>query len=162
MVKPKRILIREEYCIGCRLCEVFCITQHSPSKDIIRTYREKDTKPVSGIYFEEKGAISFAIQCRHCDEAPCVENCLTGAMHRDKETGNVLHNKDRCVGCWMCVMSCPLGVIKIDYKEKKVVSKCDLCIDREFPACVEHCPNEAIVLVDGKGERIEKEKDLKK
>ncbi|HPP29919.1 MAG TPA: 4Fe-4S dicluster domain-containing protein [bacterium] len=156
MVKPRRILIKEEYCIGCRLCEVYCITQHSPSKDIIRTYKGSEVRPVSGIYFEEKGSVSFAIQCRHCDEAPCIENCLTGAMYRDEKTGRVLHNRDKCVGCWMCVMSCPLGVIKIDYEKKKVVSKCDLCIDREFPACVEHCPNEAILLVDEKGERVEK------
>ena len=27
-----------------------------------------------------------------------------------------------------------------------VASKCDLCGDRETPACVEHCPNEAIKL----------------
>ncbi|MCM8762599.1 MAG: 4Fe-4S ferredoxin, partial [Candidatus Omnitrophica bacterium] len=70
MVKPKRIIIKEEYCIGCRLCEVYCITQHSPSRNIIKTYKGKGPKPVSGIYFEEKGSTSFAIQCRHCDEAP--------------------------------------------------------------------------------------------
>lgn len=156
MVKARRIVIKEEYCIGCRLCEVYCITQHSPSMDIIKTYKGRFPTPVSGIYFEEKGNTSFAVQCRHCDEAPCLENCLTGAMYRDKETGRVLHNKEKCVGCWMCVMVCPLGVIKIDYKEKKVVSKCDLCIDREFPSCVEHCPNEAIEIVDKKGEKIEK------
>ncbi len=154
--KARKIVIKENYCIGCRLCEVHCITSHSRSKDIIKTYKGTGPKPVSGIYFEEKGSISFAIQCRHCDDAPCVENCLTGAMYRDKKTGRVLHNSEKCVGCWMCVMLCPLGVIKIDFAGKKVASKCDLCINDAFPACVENCPNEAICLVDSNGERISK------
>jgi len=153
----EKIIIREEYCMGCRVCEVHCITQHSKSKDIIKAYKGKEPKPVSGIYFEEKGHISFALQCRHCEDAPCLYSCLTGAMHRDKQTGKVLHDKDKCVGCWMCIMCCPYGVIKPDFENKKVASKCDLCIESEFPACVEHCPNEAIILIDERGKRIKKE-----
>jgi anaerobic carbon-monoxide dehydrogenase iron sulfur subunit len=154
--KPGRIMIREEYCMGCRLCEVYCITEHSKSKDIIKTYKGKHPLPLSGIYFEERGYTSFAIQCRHCEEPPCVEACLTGAMYKDEKTGKVLHNSDKCVGCWMCIMVCPFGVIKPDKEEKKVASKCDLCMEREFPVCVEKCPNEAIILVDHKGRKIEK------
>ncbi|MCM8772815.1 MAG: 4Fe-4S dicluster domain-containing protein [candidate division WOR-3 bacterium] len=151
----RRILIREEYCMGCRLCEIFCITEHSKTKDIIKTFKGSEPKPISGIYFEEIDYISFAIQCRHCEDAPCVESCLTGAMYRDEKTGAVLHKKEKCIGCWMCVMVCPLGVIKIDLENKKVASKCDLCIESGFPACVKNCPNEAIILVNEKGERIE-------
>ena len=144
----KRIIIREEYCIGCRLCEVYCITQRSKSKNIIKAYRGKEPKPISAIVFEEKGPISFALQCRHCNDAPCVESCPTEAMFKDRKTGRILYDQDKCVGCWMCIMTCPYGVIKPDFKKKKVASKCDLCIKEEFPACVEHCPNEALILVD--------------
>lgn len=151
-----KIVIREEYCIGCRLCEVYCITEHSKTKDIIKTYKGKGEKPLSAIYFEESGYISFAIQCRHCEDAPCIESCLTGAMYKDENTGAVLNNKEKCVGCWMCVMVCPLGVIKIDIENKRVSSKCDLCIASGFPACVKHCPNEAIILINERGEKIEK------
>jgi len=146
----KRIVINEEYCIGCRLCEVHCVTQHSASKDILKAYKGKYPKPISGIVFEEKGHISFALQCRHCEEPPCVEACLTGAMFVDGETGRILHQKDRCVGCWMCVMVCPFGVIKTDSTERIVASKCDLCVEAEHPTCVANCPNEAITLVEVK------------
>lgn len=81
--------------MGCRLCEVYCITQHSKSKDIIKAYRGEEPRPVSGIYFEEKGSVSFALQCRHCEDAPCLEACITGAMYRDEGTGMVLHNYSR-------------------------------------------------------------------
>ena len=154
--KPKRIIIREEYCMGCRLCEVHCVTQHSKSKDIIKAYKGEFPRPVSGIYFEEKGPISFALQCRHCDDAPCLEACLTGSMFRDKESGRVLHDTEKCVGCWMCIMACPYGArysvdewesyfpdglelspleqfLKKSWEEKSgngVATKCDFCLDR--------------------------------
>jgi len=155
--RPKRILVREEYCIGCRLCEIWCVVAHSRTRDILKTYKGGEPLPESAIYFEEKGPLSFTLQCRHCDDAPCLYACLTGAMYRDKEKARVLHNRDKCVGCWMCIMACPYGVIKPDFENKKVASKCDLCIETEFPACVEHCPNEAILLADEEGKPIEKE-----
>jgi len=54
----------------------------------------------------------------------------------------------------MCIMVCPFGVIKADVPKKKVASKCDLCLERGFPACVENCPNEAIILLDDAGKRV--------
>ena len=97
----KRIVINEEYCMGCRVCEVYCITQHSASKNILKAYTGEYPRPASAIVFEQKDHISFALQCRNCEEPPCVEACLTGAMYLDDEKGYVLHNRDTCVGCWM-------------------------------------------------------------
>ncbi len=37
----KRIYVNEEYCIGCRLCEIHCLVQHSQSKKIIKAFREE-------------------------------------------------------------------------------------------------------------------------
>lgn len=141
----KKILIKEEYCIGCRLCEIHCLVQHSTSKNIIKAYKEEYPKPFSRVIVEEKGHTSFALQCRHCEEAPCLEACITGAMNLDKSTGAVLCNEDKCVGCWMCIMVCPFGIVLRDIKNKKVASKCDLCMGEEMPVCVKNCPNEAIV-----------------
>lgn len=142
----KRIYIKEEYCIGCRLCEIHCLVQHSKSKKIIKAFKKEFPRALPRILVEEKGYLSFAIQCRHCEEAPCIEACITGAMYRDKTTGAVLCDEDRCVGCWMCIMVCPLGVIKRNLKKKKIASKCDLCQGEEIPVCVANCPNEALEL----------------
>ena len=155
--KGARILIREEYCMGCRLCEVHCITEHSDSGNIIKAYRGSTPPPASGIYFESKGSVSFALQCRHCDDAPCLEGCLTGALYRDPESGAILHDPEKCIGCWTCIALCPFGAVKPDTGKHTVASKCDLCVERAFPACVENCPNEAIVLVDRDGRRIDKD-----
>ncbi|MFW6134127.1 MAG: 4Fe-4S dicluster domain-containing protein [Elusimicrobiota bacterium] len=149
----KRIKINEKYCMACRLCEINCIVAHSKSKKILKAFKEELPRALARVKVFEKGAVSFALQCRHCDqdkktgrEAPCIEACLTGAMKRNEKTGEVEHNSDKCIGCWMCIMSCPYGVIIADKRERKVATKCDLCPDEEVPACVQACINEALTL----------------
>lgn len=146
----KKIFIKEEYCMGCRLCEIHCIVQHSKTKNIIKAYKSESPKTTARVIVEENGHLSFALQCRHCDDAPCLEACLTGAMHRDKKTGAVICDEDKCVGCWMCIMSCPFGAIARNNDGKKVASKCDLCYGEEEPVCVKNCPNRAIVYKEAK------------
>lgn len=140
----KRVYVKEEFCVGCGLCQVYCLTQHSESKDIIKAHKKEDPKPVSRIYKEEEEDFDFAVQCRHCDEAPCIQGCITGAMYRDEETGAVVRDEDKCVGCWTCVMVCPIGAVKRGIEGKKIALKCDLCEGEETPVCVENCPNEAL------------------
>ena len=144
----KQIYVNEEYCIGCRLCEIHCLVQHSQSKKIIKAFKEEAPRAMARVLVEEEGPLSFAMQCRHCEDAPCIEACIVGAMHRDEETGAVLCDEDRCVGCWMCVMVCPYGAIQRNMGEDKAASKCDLCYGEDVPACVAHCPNEALTFVE--------------
>jgi len=140
----KKIYINEDYCIGCRLCEIHCLVHHSRSRKIIKAFREERQIAAPAVRVEEMGYTSFALQCRHCTDAPCLEACLTGAMYRDETTGAVLWDQDKCIGCWMCIMVCPIGAIKRG-TEHRIMSKCNLCYDEGFPVCVENCPNEAIV-----------------
>jgi len=143
----KKIFIKEEYCIGCRLCEIYCQVKHSKSKKILKAFKE-ETDMLSRVLVEEIGYNSFAIQCRHCEDAPCVEACISGAMLKNKNSGIVTCDEEKCVGCWMCIMACPYGVIRRDLSGRKVASKCDLCGDEEYPVCVRNCPNEALQFKD--------------
>ena len=140
----KRIIANEETCMGCGLCEVHCAVQHSTSKDMVKAYNREKHRPISRIRLEVSKPVSFAIQCRHCEDAPCVSACLSGAMRRDEETGLVAHNKDKCIGCWTCVLVCPYGALRMD-SSGKVVAKCDMCSSLEKPACVAGCPNDALI-----------------
>ena len=63
----------------------------------------------------------------------------TGAMHRDEKTGAVLSDPDKCVGCWMCIMTCPVGAVHRG-ADRRVASKCDLCIGEATPACGRNIP----------------------
>ena len=146
----KKILIREEYCMGCKVCEVHCLTQHSKTKNIIKAYKGEFPKPLPRIIVEEKGYISFALQCRHCENAQCVSICPTGAMKRLGQEGPVIIDHDLCVGCRSCVVVCHFGVPKMS-EDGKALIKCDMCIERleqdEEPACVDACPTDALYFV---------------
>lgn len=144
----KRIVIHEEYCIGCRLCEVHCLVQHSQSRDIIRAYKVEADRVLPRLTVEESGPVSFALQCRQCEEPSCLEACISGAMHRDEATGAIVCDESRCVGCWMCIMVCPSGAIQQNMKGTRIASKCDLCYSAAVPACVANCPNEALTYED--------------
>lgn len=140
----KRILVNEEVCMGCGLCEVYCLVEHSKTKDLIKAFKKEIPKPNSRIRLEKATPVSFAVQCRHCEEPACVTSCLSGAMHVDDQTGQVVHLPDKCMGCWTCMMICPYEAIVKDATGHNVVAKCDLCPDLDTPACVANCPNEAL------------------
>lgn len=140
----KRVYVQDEICMGCGLCRVYCQTEHSRTKDIIKAFKKESPRTVPRIRVERKGEISFSLQCRHCDEPWCVYSCLTGAMQKDPTTGIVTVDTQKCMGCWTCILACPSGALTRDY-DKKIVAKCDLCPGRDIPACVENCPNEALV-----------------
>ena len=140
----KKIIAKEQLCMGCGLCEVYCIVSHSKSKDIIKAYNRESPRPTSRLNLEIHKPVSFAIQCRNCEDAPCVTACLLGAMTKDNDSALVIHDYERCIGCWTCIMVCPYGAIIMD-SSRKVVSKCDLCSDLDEPACVSNCPNNALI-----------------
>ena len=141
----RKVYIKEDVCIGCGLCRVYCQAEHSQSKDIIKAFKKETPRPLPRIRVESKGEVSFAIQCRHCDEPWCVYSCLTGAMRRDPASGIVTVDTEKCIGCWTCLLVCPYGALVRD-EGRKIAAKCDLCPEHEMPVCVANCPNEALVL----------------
>lgn len=140
----RRIIHKQEVCMGCKLCEVYCLTAHSRTKNVLFAYTKELPKAKSRTRVEQKGAETLSVQCKHCEEAPCVQACMTGAMKKLPD-GEVLCDTDRCVGCWMCIMVCPFGAIDRNIADEAVSNKCDLCKDRDIPACVENCPNRALI-----------------
>lgn len=145
----KRVYSLEDVCIGCHLCEVACITEHSLSKDPVKAFMHEKERPISRCTVEENdgGAVSFSTTCRHCEEPACLQACISGAVQKGAD-GRVTIDMEKCVGCWSCVMACPFGSVQRDTRSKRA-SKCDLCPDRERPACVDACPNRALVFEKG-------------
>ena len=84
--------------------------------------------------------------CKHCDNAPCLEACPTGALFRT-EFDTVVVQQDICNGCGYCVPACPFGVIDLNEFDGKA-HKCTLCYDRLKgglePACAKSCPTNSI------------------
>jgi carbon-monoxide dehydrogenase iron sulfur subunit len=99
---------------------------------------------------EAVGDVSVPLQCRHCEDAPCIQVCPTNAIEQQSSEGPVLVNDALCIGCKFCILACPFGVLGIGHKGR-AATKCDLCADRLqenlSPACVEACPTKALRFV---------------
>jgi len=138
----KKVYVKEEVCIGCHLCEVYCQLQHARSNDLVKAFNREYPPPLPRLRVDEGGVVSLSVRCQQCEDAPCVNACLTGALSRDPESKLVKVDEDKCIGCWTCVLVCPLDT------ERKLALKCDLCQGEEIPVCVANCPNEALVYVE--------------
>ncbi len=137
----KELLIDLKRCLGCRSCELACAVEHSVSKTLLGAVNEEPRPRYRVRVVSEQGE-NLPLQCRNCEEAACLNACLTGALHRDSR-GIVVCDEALCVGCFMCIMVCPFGIITSDRKKRKIV-KCDRCPERAEPACVSACPTGAL------------------
>jgi len=141
----KRIFIDADKCVGCKNCAIAC-------KQARRKEGSMYDLDLTDIQFEARNSILLdsknkyiPLFCRHCDKPECVWSCMSGAMAKDSQSGHVFYDKDKCGECFMCVMNCPYGVLKVDQASGTYVVKCDFCSDYpDGPNCVKKCPTEAI------------------
>ncbi|MGM0365785.1 MAG: 4Fe-4S dicluster domain-containing protein [Actinomycetota bacterium] len=152
----KKLKIHLERCSGCKRCELECMAEHSDSKNYAQA-TISGPEPKTRIFVESESQRPVPLVCRHCQEPLCVSACMAGCMQKDPDTGVVsnMGHEQKCVGCWMCIMACPYGVINPSLDTAQVKGntfaqalKCDFCPQRDNPACVEGCPNEAIEVSD--------------
>jgi len=143
----RQILVRSEHCLGCKSCELACAVAHSASKALFEAIGELKV-PQKRIFVESNEVLNFPLQCRQCLDAPCVHACMSGAMRVDLTTELIQVDDQKCVGCMMCVMVCPFGVIAENPATHKV-TKCDRCQELDYdPACVSACPTRALEFVE--------------
>ncbi len=130
----KNIVLRLDYCIGCRSCEAACRSRF---------------KGEARIRHAELDAATLMPQaCRHCEEPLCAAACPFKVIVRDPETGIVRKSDFHCVGCRSCALACPFGVIQPELV-RHMAQKCSLCSDRpEGPRCVQTCPTGALQFVE--------------
>src|SRR3546814_12869267 len=79
--------------------------------------------------------VHFPKSCLHCDDAPCVTVCPTGASYKRAEDGIVLVNADTCIGCKLCSWACPYGARVYRSEERRVGKECvSTCRSRWSPS----------------------------
>jgi anaerobic carbon-monoxide dehydrogenase iron sulfur subunit len=132
----KILMISPKKCVDCLTCEAVC-----------------PNAAVNVITFEEV-AISVPVMCVQCEDAACMKVCPVGAISRI-ETGAVVPDPNKCIGCKLCVSACPMGNIHYSTSEKKI-KKCNLCDGK--PECAKYCPTRAIEYVDGSTANINKKR----
>ena len=137
----KRIYVKEEWCLGCHLCEYNCAFANSGLSDMVLALKGKPIYP--RIHVEGGEKITYAVSCRHCEDPICLKSCIAGAITRNE--GIVKIDREKCVGCLTCVLVCPYGALAAG--EDGLMQKCELCLQNVCgaPACVSGCPKGAIV-----------------
>jgi Fe-S-cluster-containing dehydrogenase component len=170
---PKKLglVIDLDICVGCHACVVNCkewntggygsalSDQHPYGADVSGAWLNRihtfEVTPEGGEIVGEAGEariVHFPKSCLHCEDAPCVTVCPTGASYKRAEDGIVLVDEEKCIGCGLCAWACPYGAREMDLAAG-VMKKCTLCIDRIYnetfeeidrvPACVRTCPANA-------------------
>ena len=137
----KRCLVIDlDRCSGCDSCVVAC--KHENGVDLGMYWNRVLAVGPTGT-FPDIEQYFLPVQCQQCENPQCVHVCPTGASYRDPETGVVLVDREKCIGCQYCVIACPYGVRSLN-KKKGVVEKCTLCSHltadgTAVPACVHNC-----------------------
>ena len=158
------LVIDLDTCVGCHACAVSCKewntggwvaplsdqNERGPGQSgtwLNRVHSFEWTRPD-----ETSRTVHFPRSCLHCENAPCVTVCPTGASFKRAEDGIVLVEEDKCIGCGLCAWACPYGARELD-DDSGVMKKCTLCVDRIYddaldesrrvPACVAACPTSA-------------------
>ncbi|MEI4196118.1 4Fe-4S dicluster domain-containing protein [Roseovarius sp. E0-M6] len=165
--KKLGLVIDLDTCVGCHACVISCkgwntenygapLSDQDPyGKDPRGTFLNRvhsyEVQPLADSAKVQPTAqlIHFPKSCLHCEDAPCVTVCPTGASYKRVEDGIVLVNESDCIGCGLCAWACPYGAREMDEAEG-VMKKCTLCVDRIYnenlpeedrvPACVRTCP----------------------
>lgn len=137
-----------DQCVGCHACQLACQVYNGTQEH--GTWRQ--------VYYPDQSmgasvpAIPLSMACNHCIDAPCLKQCPTTSIRRDPQTGAVLIDEDKCIGCGYCIWNCPYEA-PVYNPVKRTMEKCHFCNDRLHeglePACVSLCPTDALRL--GKG-----------
>jgi len=152
MIQSPAILVDTTRCTGCEECVHACKEKNGLGADRLRPGQQA-VDGLSSTRFStilrEPGGHYVRQQCRHCLEPACVSACLVGAMRKTPE-GPVVYDSELCMGCRYCLTACPYGIPRYEWDEAvPYVRKCDLCYDRlregKQPACVEACPEKALL-----------------
>ena len=92
-------------CMRCYTCVVACRMEHFLPPDMfwLRLMVWETGK------YPAVTEVVYPMRCMHCQDAPCVKVCPTGATQR-REDGIVWIDQDKCVGCRYCILACPYQV----------------------------------------------------
>ncbi len=124
-------------CIGCRTCAVVCKNFNAQPQGIWWNRVFTSGTPEYDVAVKVDGQLRMEfvpISCQHCTDAPCVTACPTQASYVDADTGTVLIDYERCIGCRMCASACPYGVRQYNWgKPAKMVGLGDTAYEYGYP-----------------------------
>lgn len=164
------MILDKRRCYACHGCAVACKVSNGTPPG---TFWTKTLTEEIGT-FPDAHMEYLPLMCNHCDNAPCIDVCPTGASHK-REDGTVQITLEECIGCQLCMEACPYDAryfsdkeaptywaetgkqdIYEEYRFKEhpegTVNKCTFCEPRREkglpPACVATCAGVARIFGD--------------
>lgn len=134
-------------CVGCLACMVACkaVNDVPVGSYWNKVMRIGPTKKENYQHTNDVEMYYLPVQCQHCEDPECVKVCPTGASQKTAD-GTVQVDKEKCIGCQFCAMSCPYNVRYLN-EEERVVEKCTMCdqitAQGGLPQCVIQCGGRA-------------------
>jgi Fe-S-cluster-containing dehydrogenase component/DMSO reductase anchor subunit len=128
-------------CVNCNACNAACVLENGwtvhPRNIFTYNSEAENILPV----------INLSLACNHCQSAVCMQGCPASVFSRGEDTGAILFDEKKCIGCKYCQWNCPYDAPKFDYI-KKTIAKCNLCnsglVAGRLPACSTACPTGAL------------------
>ena len=143
------MVIRVDRCIGCRRCVEGCAAANAvPSYGWRTLVLEKVVLQAVGQKRE-----FIPVLCNQCNNPPCVRACPVTATYKDKKTGIVMMDNQKCIGCKICMAACPYEA-RYYNEERGAADKCDFCFETrrsrggKSTACQAACPADVRVFGD--------------
>lgn len=100
------LVIDMHRCVRCNACVEACVSVHD---DRVPRLSKTGTRVVD----KRTGhTVTLATSCYNCEIPECMMACEYGAIRRDVQ-GLIRYVWDNCVGCQMCSLACPYGVISM-------------------------------------------------
>lgn len=152
MTTSKALLIDVSKCVGCRECAQACAEANNLPREESTELSATHYTVVQSVNNDQTFVRRL---CMHCNDATCVSACLVGAFTKT-ETGAVIYDESKCIGCRYCMQVCPFEVPRYEWGSLiPRIQKCQMCYDRVAAggktACADACQFDATVF----GERDE-------
>lgn len=130
-------------CTGCQACQIACTIENNlEPPHSWRNVITHNNENIQGI-----PTYHLSLACNHCLHPVCMEQCPARAYSKNSDTGAVLIDAEKCIGCQFCSWVCPYDAPKFDHTSG-VMTKCTFCHHRleegMKPACVSICPTGAL------------------
>jgi len=185
-------LVDTTRCTGCRACQVACKQWNdlaaekteirggqagygNPPALSSKTFTKMEFHEILGPGGDLQRSVFVKHQCMHCLEPSCVSACPVAALGKT-DSGAVVYDGHKCIGCRYCMLACPFGVPTLQWDRLAAyIKKCTFCFDRladapmvervndkplggeslarmrhsqQIPACVKACPTGCIIFGD--------------
>lgn len=137
----KGFIFNHNICVACGACSAACTLENRWS------FRARMIYTFNSAAMPSLPVVNLSLACNHCSKAVCMEGCPSSSYHRAPDTGAIIIDDSRCIGCRYCQWNCPYDAPKY-IGLRNVIGKCNLCnhrlLEGLMPACSTACPTGAL------------------